>query len=91
MNCPGTVRIRFCLDDIKKITVQMPRFLSKGYIQFVLKDNADVEIKGSNTSELDLAGIIELTKTSFHRSETKKIVSFVNFISEKNRGEKAIV
>lgn len=71
----------FSSDAIKEIVLKKPRLFSRGYFQFIFKDDADIEIRSSNNADLDTSDISVLTKTSFNRNQANTICSFLNQLS----------
>ena len=77
-NGSGTFSSSFSADAIREIVLKKPRLFSRGYFQFILEDDADIEIKSSNYVDLDTSDFSALTKTFFNRNQTNIICSFLS-------------
>ena len=80
-NNSGAFSASFSVGAIREIVLKKPRLFTSGYFQFVLEDDADIEIKPSNYSDLDASEFTHLSKTSFARNQANTVYSFLNQLS----------
>ncbi len=81
-NGSGAFRSSFSVEAINEIVLKKPRLFNNGHFQFCFKEDADIEISGSNRVDLDVSEFSSLTRTSFSRNQASVIYSFLYQLSD---------